>query len=331
MARFLLNTNRADRVLFLPAYRQPHKDQKQTVTAYEHRRAMLALALEDGMALSDMERDRGGLSYTFDTLTALTEQGAPGDSYAWIIGGDSLRNLHTWHRAGELAERFAFLTYPRGGETLPTAAELSAHWGSPIVEKLLKHVIPDAEEFTENSTEIRALIRRNGAESVIGRITPAVAEYIKQNQLYTGEDRMEEAVEKQTKKCTAQEVADFCERVLYAHKAENIIRFDPSGFDWAQSDHYIVCTGTSAPHIGALAERLQRELRTRLGVRPSAVDGTPQSQWIVADFASVIVHIMTQEARDRYQLEELWSDVPREDAVKRLDEEYRKRTAEKDA
>ena len=141
---------------------------------------------------------------------------------------------------------------------------------------------------------------------------------------------MEETSATQECKPTPQEVADFCERVLYAHKAENILRFDPSKFDWAQSHHYIVCTGTSAPHIGALAERVQRELRTKMGVRPSSVDGTPQSEWIVMDyFGNAIIHLMTPEARDRYQLEELWSDVPCEDAMKRLDEEYRRRNAEK--
>ena len=125
------------------------------------------------------------------------------------------------------------------------------------------------------------------------------------------------------------EIAEFCEKALYDRKAENIIRFDLKGLEWAQADHYIVCTGISAPHIGALAERVVREMRREYGIRPSVVDGQPQSQWVIADFGSVVIHILTEEARHKYQLEELWNDAPKVDCVRRLDEEYSRMTAGK--
>ena len=136
--------------------------------------------------------------------------------------------------------------------------------------------------------------------------------------------------EKEKKMPTARQLAEFCEKVLYEHKAENIIRFDLEGLEWAQADCYIVCTGISAPHIGALAERVVREVRSEFAVRPSAVDGDPQSKWIIVDFASVMIHVLTTEARDRYQLEELWSDAPKEDCVRRLEEERRRHEAGKE-
>ena len=136
--------------------------------------------------------------------------------------------------------------------------------------------------------------------------------------------------EKQMKKPSARELAGFCEKVLYDHKAENIIRFDMEGLEWAQADCYIVCTGISAPHIGALAERVVREVRSEFALRPSAVDGDPQSKWIIADFGNVMIHVLTTEARERYQLEELWNDAPKEDCVRRLEEEHRRREAGKE-
>ena len=47
------------------------------------------------------------------------------------------------------------------------------------------------------------------------------------------------------------------------------------------------------------------------GVRPRAVDGTVHGAWVVLDFFDVIVHIMRQEVRERYDLESLWGDAAR--------------------
>ena len=46
-------------------------------------------------------------------------------------------------------------------------------------------------------------------------------------------------------------------------------------------------------------------------MRPRAVDGTVHGAWVVLDFFDVIVHIMRQAARDRYDLESLWGDAAR--------------------
>lgn len=128
---------------------------------------------------------------------------------------------------------------------------------------------------------------------------------------------------------SAVELAEFCERIIYERKGENIIRLDMSAIETAQSDQYIICTGLSAPHIGAIAERIQREMRRVYALRPLIADGTPQSGWIILDFGSVMIHILTNEARDKYQLEELWGDAPSIDVAARLDEEHRKLAATK--
>lgn len=122
-------------------------------------------------------------------------------------------------------------------------------------------------------------------------------------------------------------ILELCEKTAYDRKGENILRLDMTGVDAAQSDYYLICTGLNEPHIGAIAERIVREVREKFAVRPIAVDGTPQSQWIIVDFGFLMIHVMTAEARDRYQLESLWGDAKITDAVARLDEESRKRMA----
>ena len=46
-------------------------------------------------------------------------------------------------------------------------------------------------------------------------------------------------------------------------------------------------------------------------LRPRAIDGTSQTAWVVLDFFDVIVHVMRQDVRERYDLETLWGDAPR--------------------
>lgn len=73
----------------------------------------------------------------------------------------------------------------------------------------------------------------------------------------------------------------------------------------------MICSGTSEPHLKAISSEVQERLKLEHGVKPMAVDGFPTSQWVVADYSDVIVHIFHPEKRALYSLEDLWSDAPR--------------------
>ena len=118
----------------------------------------------------------------------------------------------------------------------------------------------------------------------------------------------------------------LCEEIAYDRKAENIIRLDLSEVS-AVSDYFILCTATSEPHIRAVAERIQRGVLEKLKVKPVHVDGSPESGWIIVDFGNLMVHIMTASCRELYQLEELWNDAPKTDAVKRIESALKRRAA----
>lgn len=130
---------------------------------------------------------------------------------------------------------------------------------------------------------------------------------------------------------TVQALLELAEQVAYDRKAENILRLDMRGFDTAQSDFYIICSGLSDPHVGAIAERIQREIREKLEIRPVLCNGDQRSGWMIIDFGCAIIHVMSPAAREKYQLEELWGDAPREDIVAKLDAEAEKRRAEQAA
>ena len=90
------------RLLWVLTPEPPHK-QDQVITATEHRLAMVKLAIQDNPSfeLSRVELDRPGPHFTLDTVHIIAEQN-PDAEIVPIIGGDSLRDLPTWHEPKEL-------------------------------------------------------------------------------------------------------------------------------------------------------------------------------------------------------------------------------------
>ena len=73
----------------------------------------------------------------------------------------------------------------------------------------------------------------------------------------------------------------------------------------------MICSGTSEPHLKAIASEIQEKLKEKFETRPAAVDGFPVSQWVIIDYISVLVHIFNADKRAYYALEDLWGDAPR--------------------
>jgi ribosome-associated protein len=93
-------------------------------------------------------------------------------------------------------------------------------------------------------------------------------------------------------------------------KAEDIVVLDLRGIS-TFTDFFVICSGTSEPHLKAIATEIEDRLRVDNSLRPGSVDGFPASQWIVIDYLEVIVHIFRKEKREFYSLEDLWGDAPR--------------------
>lgn len=102
----------------------------------------------------------------------------------------------------------------------------------------------------------------------------------------------------------ADKLARRCVDICEDRKAENVLLFDVRDTS-VLADYYLVCSGTSEPHMRAIRARLSRDLAEE-GVRPR-IEGSPDSHWIVVDTGPVLVHIMDPERRDYYKIEELWN------------------------
>jgi ribosome-associated protein len=71
------------------------------------------------------------------------------------------------------------------------------------------------------------------------------------------------------------------------------------------ADFMVVCSGNSNRHVKSIAQSVSTECRAE-GVEPLGIEGNDIGEWSLVDLGDVIVHIMTDDTRDRYQLEQLW-------------------------
>lgn len=80
------------------------------------------------------------------------------------------------------------------------------------------------------------------------------------------------------------------------------------------ADAMVVATGTSDRHVGSLANEVAVQAKAA-GESPLGIEGDNSSDWVLVDLGDVIVHVMTQKARDFYELEKLWSVKPNSDGA----------------
>ena len=108
----------------------------------------------------------------------------------------------------------------------------------------------------------------------------------------------------------SKKLALLCLELAENKKAENIVILDVRELS-SVTDYFVICTGTSEPHLRAIVDEINDKLREAHALRPRAMDGTLQTAWVVLDFFDVIVHVMRAEVREHYDLEGLWGDAPR--------------------
>jgi ribosome-associated protein len=106
----------------------------------------------------------------------------------------------------------------------------------------------------------------------------------------------------------SRKLALLCREFADNKKAENIVILDVRKIS-SVTDFFVIASGTSEPHLRAIVEEITGRVRDEVGQRPRAVDGTVHGAWVVLDYFDVIVHVMRQDMRERYDLESLWGDA----------------------
>lgn len=181
-ARAVAEQLECERVVFIPSPNPPHKIGRDLSDA-THRLAMARLAVEgeSGFEVSDIETRRSGLSFTMLTIEAFRASVGPDMPLVWIIGGDSLPELHSWYRVSELVEACRVVTALRPGYEVPDLNPLRRRLSDEQIERLRRDVLP-TPSIDISSTQIRQRVRQG--RSIRYLVPEAVRSYIEQHRLY---------------------------------------------------------------------------------------------------------------------------------------------------
>lgn len=91
-------------------------------------------------------------------------------------------------------------------------------------------------------------------------------------------------------------------------KGLEIVDIDLQVINNTECDHYIICHGTSNTHVDAIAHSVEETVEELENEPAWHRDGYKQAQWILLDYASIMVHIFQEPIRRMYDLESLWAD-----------------------
>ena len=176
-----------DRIVYVPAFRQPFKLDRQTASAL-HRFTMAVLATErhDDLFVSTLELDRGEVSYSVDTLDAMSNR-YPGATLDWIIGEDGVAGLAKWRNIERIHELANFVVLTRrnvegGTQESSAIGSTSAEPGRRSSSSAGAIIYACNETVAVSSTEIRRRVREG--EPIEAFVDPLVARYIHHNGLY---------------------------------------------------------------------------------------------------------------------------------------------------
>jgi nicotinate-nucleotide adenylyltransferase len=193
-----------ERMILIPSSAPPHKD-PATTTAAPHRLAMLRLATarRRGLEVGTVEIERGGVSYTIDTLRALRRGAAPVEPL-FVLGMDAFLDLRSWREPDALLEQFDLVVVNRPGG--PGREEVGPRLGRETVDRMVEvadgpgagrsvlgegrggrvfHLVLPPVAIASRDVRSRAA----AGLPLDGLVPPGVARYIRDRKLYRQEGR----------------------------------------------------------------------------------------------------------------------------------------------
>ena len=185
IAQDVLETLGLAGVLFIPAGIPPHKPDR-IISAPSHRLAMLELAVADNnaFAVSRVELERAGPSYTVDTIEILAGHAAGAradDRFVIILSGESLGLLHTWHEPERLLRSAYVVAVERPGFRTPGRPWVGEHFPG-LEDRVL--FLP-GPRLCHSSSDIRSRVA--DGNSIRYLVPPPVGDYIAEHRLYASD------------------------------------------------------------------------------------------------------------------------------------------------
>jgi len=178
VARDVLEELKVQEVVFVPAYQAPLKEPHRA--SPEERLHMLKLAIENvkGFSVSSVEINRKGISYTVDTAKELFQELK--DKPTFLVGVDSVLNLHLWKNPATLVSLARFIIVDRGSKGKEVKAYLKEKFPELIEDT--DYIILSIRRIDISSTEIRRRVKEG--KSITWLVPERVESYILSKGLY---------------------------------------------------------------------------------------------------------------------------------------------------
>ena len=98
-------------------------------------------------------------------------------------------------------------------------------------------------------------------------------------------------------------------KAIQEKKGEKIVSLDLKKIQEAVTDFFVICEATNPIQLKAIADSVEEEVKKKCGEVPYKHEGRQGEQWILIDYINIVVHVMLEEPRKFYKLEEMWSDA----------------------
>ena len=253
--------------------------------------------------IDPFEIQKGGLSFTIDTLNQYHKSYKNWDIYL-IIGLDQFLCFHQWKDYREILTKSHLIVTSRPGNEFPEEiSDLPNEWQS-LIQSYSKDKIQlttgrsitfhPLDDMDISSTEIRRNMRKGWP--VAEMVPPEVLDYMNTNQLY-------EPIESHISDFKG--LTESAAQVLIDKNAIRVKAYDMTHLQHP-TEFNLIASGNSTRHTKALSEYIVHGLKEKFNIYPQGTDGQLESQWIVLDYGSLMVHLFYDFTRWKYRLEDLW-------------------------
>ncbi len=110
------------------------------------------------------------------------------------------------------------------------------------------------------------------------------------------------------KEVTTKKLVETIIEGIRNRKGHRIVSIDLRKVKEAPAEYMVIAEGTSNTQVSSIADEVDDHVRTTTHVHPLAIAGQENAEWIAMDYGTVFVHIMQRQAREFYDIENLWSD-----------------------
>lgn len=103
-------------------------------------------------------------------------------------------------------------------------------------------------------------------------------------------------------------LVDTIVRGMQEKKAFDIVTADLQAIETAPAKYFVICTGNTPQQVSAVTDSVAEFARKEADERPAAIAGLENAEWVAMDYGTVMVHIFVPQAREYYDLENLYED-----------------------